>query len=516
MDRIGIDFDNTLISYDEVFRKAAREKGCPITTGASSKTQLKKFLQSKKSGNLIWSRLQGEIYGERIPEAALSPGALEFIKAAITGGSTIHIISHKTSYASIGEPIDLHQKAKQFIAERILAKLPSGDQGSLHCHFCPTLDEKWRTIQAMNCCWFVDDLDWFLRDERFPKSTRRIHFRPPNRPPSEFELETNDWAGMLKFIQEATKASPSPKNRQTDRTASAPDNPFELFRKLLKQGGLGNLKTLSELTGGINNWVYKLESHSGRSFCGKIYRRAENDPRDRMGHEVAFLRFAEANAIDCLPQILLESPAEGAIVMNYIDGSLWPEDQEVPAHFWNQCLDFYGQIQKSRDSRFAQALPRAAEGAKCMQEHLGWLQTRRDFWRRQALDGKLDKDTCSLVLDELETAYQYCAEKAISHPEFQTEFPEANRIISPSDFGLHNALVDGDQKLWFIDFEYAGWDDICKASIDFRTQPRYPVPNEINLPSNRIETTLLTCIEDILQLKWKYIILNKNTQSALA
>ena len=35
---------------------------------------------------------------------------------------------------------------------------------------------------------------------------------------------------------------------------------------------------------------------------------------------------------------------------------------------------------------------------------------------------------------------------------------EEDSILSPSDFGFHN-IISKNQKLYFIDFEYAGWDD---------------------------------------------------------
>ena len=59
-----------------------------------------------------------------------------------------------------------------------------------------------------------------------------------------------------------------------------------------------------------------------------------------------------------------------------------------------------------------------------------------------------------------------------------TLLPE-HRCISPSDFGFHNAIktLDG---VKFIDFEFAGWDDPCKALIDFMLQPKVPITANIS------------------------------------
>jgi len=52
---------------------------------------------------------------------------------------------------------------------------------------------------------------------------------------------------------------------------------------------------------------------------------------------------------------------------------------------------------------------------------------------------------------------------------------QAQRCLSPSDFGFHNALRAEDGRLRFFDFEYAGWDDPAKLACDFFCQPQVPV-----------------------------------------
>ena len=42
--------------------------------------------------------------------------------------------------------------------------------------------------------------------------------------------------------------------------------------------------------------------------------------------------------------------------------------------------------------------------------------------------------------------------------------------LSPSDFGFHNALLV-DKKIFWLDFEYFGWDDPAKTISDFLLHP---------------------------------------------
>ena len=44
------------------------------------------------------------------------------------------------------------------------------------------------------------------------------------------------------------------------------------------------------------------------------------------------------------------------------------------------------------------------------------------------------------------------------------------RILSPSDFGC-NSLATKNKKLYFIDFDYFGWDDPVKLVADFYWHP---------------------------------------------
>jgi len=44
-------------------------------------------------------------------------------------------------------------------------------------------------------------------------------------------------------------------------------------------------------------------------------------------------------------------------------------------------------------------------------------------------------------------------------------------FLSPSDYGLHNAIFQKNGRLAFIDFEYFGWDDPAKLTVDFVLHP---------------------------------------------
>jgi len=51
------------------------------------------------------------------------------------------------------------------------------------------------------------------------------------------------------------------------------------------------------------------------------------------------------------------------------------------------------------------------------------------------------------------------------------ELPLAKQVLSPSDFGFHNALLQDDGNLCFLDLEYFGRDDPVKLMADFIWHP---------------------------------------------
>ena len=61
----------------------------------------------------------------------------------------------------------------------------------------------------------------------------------------------------------------------------------------------------------------------------------------------------------------------------------------------------------------------------------------------------------------------------------EEELGPADRVLSPSDFGFHNALLDRQGNVRFFDFEYAGWDDPAKLVCDFFCQVEVPVPRRL-------------------------------------
>jgi len=105
--------------------------------------------------------------------------------------------------------------------------------------------------------------------------------------------------------------------------------------------------------------------------------------------------------------------------------------------------------------------------------------------------------SCKDRLSQIEERFRHLKNVACLHPELeqfmhQTAIPALNdewarvmddvgrlydpiapadRMLTPSDFGFHNAIRQADGTLMFVDFEYFGWDDPVKLAADFLLHP---------------------------------------------
>ena len=100
--KIGIDFDNTIVNYDKVFHKVALEQSLIKSNLAVTKTAVRDYLRSKGE-NDIWTKLQGYVYGQRMLDANVFPGFIDFIGFANSNNIEVLIVSHKTLYPYLGK-----------------------------------------------------------------------------------------------------------------------------------------------------------------------------------------------------------------------------------------------------------------------------------------------------------------------------------------------------------------------------------------------------------------------------
>ena len=172
--RIGIDFDNTIIAYDEVFCAAAKLSGLIGADFAGGKQAVRDSIRSLPGGEQIWQRLQGQVYGKGISGATLIPGVDDFLRRCRAEGCSVSIVSHKTEYGHYDpERINLRDAARQWMAANGVVEGEFGISAS-NIFFEGSRSDKLARIAALSCTHFIDDLEEVLLDPGFPPNVERI------------------------------------------------------------------------------------------------------------------------------------------------------------------------------------------------------------------------------------------------------------------------------------------------------------------------------------------------------
>lgn len=290
----------------------------------------------------------------------------------------------------------------------------------------------------------------------------------------------------------------------------------------LREQGLKNENCLELLRGGKNNRVYRL---SGAKFVYilKDYFQHCDDTRPRCRTEFSFSTFMWNGGIKCIPQPIACDLNQGLALYSEVRGNaVSPDKVDEPA--LNQAIDFYLNINSRRFSPEADALAAASEGCFSIAQHVECVEQRVERLCSRARQPGCDSKLREFILIRLQPAWTKIRERLIQTCRQQrllleAQLPPAFRRLSPSDFGFHNAVQLPSGELYFLDFEYAGWDDPAKLVCDFFLQPQVPVPNTylnafVGVVSDysREDATLVQRIKvllDVYRIKWCCILLNE-------
>lgn len=197
---LGVDFDNTIVRYDELFHQSALEAGLIPEETAVSKTAVRNHMREAGIEDR-WTRLQGRVYGPLIEEAEPFEGARETFTRLIDSGIEIHVISHKTRRPYSDEDHDLHAAARRFLETHGFMDTTGVGLTPSRVHFETTKEAKLERIRTVGCSHFVDDLPEFLEHDAFPENVVRFLFDPEGRHLHSTDLKcVRSWAELQRRL----------------------------------------------------------------------------------------------------------------------------------------------------------------------------------------------------------------------------------------------------------------------------------------------------------------------------
>jgi FMN phosphatase YigB (HAD superfamily) len=200
--RIGIDLDNTLVCYDQLFWRLATERGWISPRLPPRKDRVRDELR-RLGREEDWILLQGEVYGVRMVDAAPFPDALQAVRQLRKRRGTVYIVSHRTPTPIAGPPYDLHAAARSWLERRGFLDVITGLSPE-HVFLETSKQNKLARIEELGLTWFIDDLPELLLEPAFPAGVRRVLFDPhrhrPALPPSINAV--HDWNEVVELLSE--------------------------------------------------------------------------------------------------------------------------------------------------------------------------------------------------------------------------------------------------------------------------------------------------------------------------
>ena len=173
--KIGIDFDNTIASYDGVFKYISAKFLRNIKINKFNKENFKKEIL-RFGGLSKWKKIQSLVYGKYINLAKIFPGFLEFLVLSKFRKNEIYIVSHKTKYGYFGgRRFLLRNKSLNWIKSKLIFK---GNEflKKENIFFESKKRDKIRKIDNLKCGYFIDDLKNIFFHNNFPRNTKKILF----------------------------------------------------------------------------------------------------------------------------------------------------------------------------------------------------------------------------------------------------------------------------------------------------------------------------------------------------
>ena len=288
-----------------------------------------------------------------------------------------------------------------------------------------------------------------------------------------------------------------------------------MIEKHLENWVAGNLPTgqdiqsIFRMSGRANSRIYCVLSDAQKKFAFKVYPRKDLDKRNRLATEAQALELLQSNGINNVPKLIAVSPENNCVLLQWIEGT---HIQLVKESHILSAVDFIREINRMKFDKTQ--MPEASEacfsGAEIIRQINGRLERLAPI-QNHCLQ-KFVEDKFIPFFREVSDAY---VKKSNVHLPLNKNL----HILSPSDFGFHNALLTEDERIFFIDFEYFGRDDASKLICDVLLHAGMQLSNlmknlwlQATLKVFKFDTHLLNRIEiqyPLFSLKWSLLVLNE-------
>jgi hypothetical protein len=478
--KLAIDLDNTIINYDDLFYKVARNK-LRIPSNIKNKENIKKLI-IKKYSEKKWTEIQSAVYSQKIFQAKIFSGFINEIKK-LSKYCEIFIVSHKTLWPIYGKKINLHNKTKEFLKKKKISFCKNYLIKEENIFFEITQEKKIKRIERIKPDYFIDDLENILKS--IPKSINKILFN--NKKNNHFEKLTT-WFQLNKFI-----------------------NKYQLYLNSLKKKYGNNVKIIKEIKRGTNNYSLIIKI-SNKLFYLKIFPNEASSLKKNI-KEFNFLSSLKKAKIFQIADPIYINLELNYSLYSFIKGTVTskPSNKDI-----NQCIEFIRKIQKAKSYLIKYSNQKSLYAT----DYLRSIYSYSSNIDQRILKLKLklnNKKIINFLLNKMLPKWNLF-KRTYKNDIKNSKIDKKEFILSPSDFTFKNTLKVK-SKIFFCDFEYSGLDHPYKLVSDFICQPDINISSKKKLYAlNQFQNfitfnhKIFNLVLNITKFKWCLIILKALTK----
>ncbi len=449
--RIGVDLDNTLIYYGRLFKELAISYGLVSQDWIGDKAKIRNHIRELPNGEYRWQQLQGRVYGEAIEAADAFSGAVRFLWRAKHKGHKVFIVSHKTKFAHHDSSVNLREQALKWLDNN---KIYGASTSSLvdDVFFLPTKEKKIEKFNNLELDVIIDDLVEIIEHPFLDKNINAILFSLNDIEKSNLN-RFSSWSGIDNYLLGDYEKSDC-----------------EFF---IKDSGLGTLSSCCSYNKGGNSSVWKVEVDNEYLFSLKYY---NNDlmHADRRKTEIKSIKFMRQFGLKNIPDFVMTD--------KYLETSLFSHVDANPVQTLNKdrvdaVVSFLKKLKCiGRNQKFSLASAACLSGADIVNQidlRVSQIQI------ACIVNAELNTFIHRLFLPLFERLKIWSKQNWPENNNFNKVLGTKRQTLTPSDMGSHNMLEDCNGNIFFIDFEYFGFDDPVKTTSDFLFQPQNKIDLEL-------------------------------------
>ena len=308
-------------------------------------------------------------------------------------------------------------------------------------YFCETRKEKIEKIDELELDVFVDDLVEVFTEKDFPEIDRVLFDSQSGTPGAITRCTT--WAEIEKVVLGTADSK--------EIAARAQQICSEKITEIEPHVGQGNSQ------------IFRILTAKNHQFALKVYPNLVHDTRPRLVTETSAYELLKKSG--WTPQVVAADEEMNIALFEWVDGV---PISTVTDSLIDQCLLFSAYLKKVY-CRVGHGHAPASEAclsrlacAGQIEERIKKLRLIENHELRYALD---------TVIVPLSNETMAWSERNWPGSDSVETLRENQQTLSPSDFGLHNAVKVADGSVRFLDFEYFGRDDPVKLAADFAWHP---------------------------------------------